>query len=431
MGVVMLFKMLAVAGWAAVASVSSASAQSLGGPAENPPASFKGAQYVDSRGCVFLRAGIGGRVNWVPRVSRDRKALCGPSRADAVRDLSTADAASLTPASSAEAPNPGRTNSTSSPMETIASLPRAAAKPAARASVAAAVAPAVTPAVDPEVAQPKDAPRMQACPSTSPYGARVTFNDGRRSLICSADAGFDVQAAANRIQAAGSAAKKDVAPAMMPAATAGVAAGAGYKCPASAPIAQRFSLRGGGSTVMCTTAGGGLDGATLPLALGDRSEYYVPNGYEVAWQDDRLNPNRAIGTEIGQAQQDEVWTRDVPAKLVSPDNRATDTQLASNDEPRRTVKRKVYATSASNASRTATATAGRMYVQVGTFGDAGNMARSVKRLQGLGLPVAKSRITSKGRNLQIVMAGPFGDAGSAKAALSAARRAGFGDAFIR
>jgi hypothetical protein len=76
-------------------------------------------------------------------------------------------------------------------------------------------------------------------------------------------------------------------------------------------------------------------------------------------------------------------------------------------------------------------TAGRMYVQVGVFGDASNAAQSVQRLQGLGLPVAKSRITSKGRNLQIVMAGPFGDAGSANAALSAARRAGFGDAFIR
>jgi len=429
----MLFKVLAVAGWAALAVVSAASAQSLGGPAENPPASFKGAQYVDSRGCVFLRAGIGGRVNWVPRVSRDRKALCGQTRADALRDLSREANATPARAPSAvsAAPSPARANSASRPMKTIASLPRAAAKtvakPVARASVAAAVGPA---------AQPKGAPRVQGCPSTSPYGARVTLNDGRRTLLCSANAGFDVQAAANRIQTQRSTPQPSIAPATVRAAqprpaTAGVAAGARYKCPASAPIAQRFAVRGGGSTVMCTTAAGGMDGATLPSALGDRSEIYVPDGYKLAWQDDRLNPNRAKGTASGQAQQDQVWTRDIPAKLVSPDTRATRTQLASNDTVRSSVKRKVYATSASNASRGVKATAGRMYVQVGTFGDAGNTARSVKRLQGLGLPVAKTRINSKGRNLQIVMAGPFADAGSAKAALSAARRAGFGDAFIR
>jgi hypothetical protein len=52
-------------------------------------------------------------------------------------------------------------------------------------------------------------------------------------------------------------------------------------------------------------------------------------------------------------------------------------------------------------------------------------------LQGIGLPVARAKITSGGRAMQIVMAGPFGSAADAAAALSMARRAGFGDAFIR
>lgn len=59
---------------------SDAQAQSLRNakpPAETPPASFKSDQYVDSRGCVYIRAGRGVNEAWIPQVDRQRRQVCG------------------------------------------------------------------------------------------------------------------------------------------------------------------------------------------------------------------------------------------------------------------------------------------------------------------------------------------------------------------
>ncbi|PHP26484.1 hypothetical protein CJ301_16015, partial [Limimaricola cinnabarinus] len=58
-------------------------------PAEFPPESYSANQYVDSEGCAFIRAGIGGMTNWIPRMNRAREPLCGfqPSRTAAAPAL--------------------------------------------------------------------------------------------------------------------------------------------------------------------------------------------------------------------------------------------------------------------------------------------------------------------------------------------------------
>ncbi|MGI3210093.1 hypothetical protein ACROSR_03150 [Roseovarius tibetensis] len=62
---------------AGCAQMPQSDARGAPGPADVPPASFDGPQYVDRDGCVFIRAGGARAVRWVPRVSREGRPLCG------------------------------------------------------------------------------------------------------------------------------------------------------------------------------------------------------------------------------------------------------------------------------------------------------------------------------------------------------------------
>ena len=61
-----------------------AAGRAAAGPADPPPADFAGPTWVDSRGCAFQRAEIGGSTVWADRLAADGKPLCGltPSAAD-------------------------------------------------------------------------------------------------------------------------------------------------------------------------------------------------------------------------------------------------------------------------------------------------------------------------------------------------------------
>lgn len=74
---------------------------------------------------------------------------------------------------------------------------------------------------------------------------------------------------------------------------------------------------------------------------------------------------------------------------------------------------------------------GARYVQLGTFADPGNADRAAQRVAGLGYPVLRGKDQVNGRAVQFIMAGPFADRESIVRGLDAIRRAGFRDAFPR
>lgn len=360
------------------------SANDFAGPRELPPASFVGQQYVDSRGCVFLRAGLAGRTNWVPRVSADRRQLCGypPSLRPE-------------PVEVARSPAPPAPQAARCPLETVATTtapPRIRQAPAA----SAARVPPETFAAPPVVAARPAAPPPSAPP---------------------------------RMQARSDTSEPAVAP--RPARSAPA-----QGCYADAPVREQFDLRGGGTITLCTRGDGNLDYARAPRLLdGSASNQRVvitrstqniapPPGYRPAWEDDRLNPRRGQGTAQGWAEQDQVWTRDHPAQLVESSRKrrvgaAQDVHGSSKSSP-----------VAPAAPRPALA-AGGAFVQVGLFGVPANAQGAAARLSALGLPVRVAKSSKGGKPLQSVMVGPFASAAEAQAALSAIRRAGFGDAYLR
>lgn len=306
----------AVAVWALL-SHGALAQQSLGpdGPAELPPESFTDAQYVDSTGCVFLRAGLNDEVMWVPRVTKDRKPLCGyaPSLAAPVPAVEGA-------------------------VDVVA--PLAAPEPAAEE-----VQPAAAPEAQPAATAPGKPQRKAAsarrpaplrCAPEAPLLARVPLVSGGMAVLClSEDARLVPRTAILRFEDA------------LPLAPA---AGQVLVCPRGATNVQRVPMMSGGATLLCTEGTGSL--ARLSV------------------------PKLRAGTKAAPMAQGS-------------------------------------------------------FVQVASFVQPANAARTKAWLAHLGLPVATGRLIRRGQEFEVIFAGPFFSADTAHATLRQIQEAGFDDAFLR
>lgn len=385
-----------------VQPISAQSIRALGGPAEAPPAGFQGQQYVDSRGCVFMRAGLGGQVTWVARIGRDRRPICN----DVPMDEAKARLAAPEPVSQATPQTmtmeqQAGSSAVGAPIETVASNMQARNQLGLQAPTIvpgyAAAAPIL--AAQPVATVPTYAATPVAgtasCPATAPVLERMNIQSGGTVLVCTRGDG-GAMGWVSPASLAGGGAIQNVAGQQV-----------GYAGSSNAHLRQNASAQYAAPTaryVQTVIAG------TQIIAPPIEKTHYV-----AAWKDDRLNPLRGQGTAEGWAMQAQIWTQKSPMKLVSkqPAAPANDTM--------RVMQSSMSSGDAGDAR----------YVQVGTFANAQNVANVSGALAAMGLPVTKSAMTKAGRDLVVVLAGPFENGQAAQQALGMAQQAGFGDAFLR
>ncbi|RFU12253.1 SPOR domain-containing protein [Rhodobacteraceae bacterium W635] len=353
----------------------------LGGPAELPPGDFRGEQYVDSRGCVFIRAGYGGQETWVARVNRDRQPLCGyePTLGTGGGDTEVAAAPEPRPSPS---PEPTR-EPDGNRVEVVIDRPGPASRPAP--STPNAPRPTVSTAA--------------ASPSPSP-DARPAPQPERRVASCQG----------------------------LPAGAAQYMQGHDVRC---GPQANHPS------------PGAQIRPAAAAAAAGHRelqlTPVVIPEGYRPAWDDGRLNAARGLpnATPQGDAQMARYWTETVPRSTAEIDP-AADGVPAGHSAGGEVVTRSSSTPDLDPApapepeAPRVQVPQGHRYVEVARYSERGNADAARAQLQRQGVATQLGGVARGGAyDSYVVLAGPFADPQALARTLVRARGLGYSGAVTR
>lgn len=471
--------------------VEAQSTSALPVPAEFPPASYTGRQYVDSKGCVFVRAGVSGNTTWIPRVTRQRKMICGARP-------------SLAPTQTAQAPAtaPAKTRTAASTAAKAAPQPKSMPQPRSQQvrQVAKPASPKIVRA--PSVAAPVSAPPVKIVTAPARSVAVKTAKAPARIMRPATMQGVSVCTGLSPVSKRYMGSDPDVrcGPQAEPHVSyvmGGGGSGAEVHyvrtAPVQAPRASRPSVTPlAGTTLLAQPSQQVVRRASRAAASNVRvvprhvyeqqqqsNGISVPEGYKPAWDDDRLNPYRAHQTFEGKAQMEVMWSRTVPRHLIdTATNRdvtykypglrypytsfaqqraagvAVQTagvavrdpirvrQVAANSsrrsaskaQPVRVVRQQVATPLISTRSQAPAASpnagASHRFVQAGMFSQPGNAQRAAQQLARSGLPARLSRYQRGGKTYTRVLAGPFASQSALQSALNRVRGAGFSDAFL-
>ena len=416
--------------------VTTAAAQSVALPAEFPPASYTASQYVDSKGCAFVRAGMDGVVNWVPRVDRSRNQLCNfkptvtrtagvtPPPAPAVPVITVQDR-------TAPVGTPAARTPVARPAPRVAATPRVVAP--VRTAATTRPAPAPTPRVV-TAPPPRRISFAEACEGR--FGVQTGFISARTGQPI--DCGAAPQVAAARVQATPAPLRLTLAAACQRQLETGqrlidAATGAPIVCAAPVQIAQAAAVTAPVSTA-CGIAG--LTGNDrYPVRCGPQTQ--SPSGIlvarratspaatalsthaaEVAALATGVPASNVIGASAQGARVPKGYARVWADGRINPQRGLKKPQVAVRVSTRSVAPAAVQAPAAASGHR---------YVQVGSFGDPANAARLIARLHAAGMPVA----SGKSGGLKIIAAGPFRSPRDLQRALGMVRGMGFADAYTR
>ncbi|WP_323766730.1 SPOR domain-containing protein [Antarctobacter sp.] len=378
-------------------------------PVNFPPASYTGSQFVDNRGCVYVRAGFDGAVTWVPRVSRQRQQLCGQTPTFGTKTVAA-------PA----APVPTTTKpvqiTTTPPVKTVAP---------ARVQVTT-TAPA-----------PKKTVKRTVVRASKPVTAQTPRVVRRVPVAAAPVAKAPVKVVPKRVVQGGYACVNGETFRVVNGMK--LRASCGPQTAPHATVIRRGEAPAPGKNVYYNKNSWEGSSLNLPpetrivpkhvLEQHDPQVAYVPEGFSPAWKDDRLNSYRAWQTVKGHQDTQQVWTNTVPRKLVTQVRRhevKPPVVVGHSKSPlplTPVVTTRGHAPKAVSQPKVAT---GR-WIEIGAFTTADKARTAAHRLQSAGLTV---RMGSH-KNLSLLRVGPYASHDQLKMALRRVHITGYTQAYIR